>query len=492
VPIRPVPSQAEPAPDEGEFDLSQLSDPDDDEEDEELEEEEVEPQVAAAPLPPEPEPPRRRGRPRKTQDPKPVGVGATIAAPKNFWKSRDIETLWPDVLEQIRHLHKTPWDVDVRVKQTQPIEMIIGQPFNGGTVMGGDGRASSTQIVDKITDDYHMVSGAVGPTTYKIEIIWRVSGKVFTWGTLRLASPDAIIGLRRHQKMQPPPQYPLPQYPPPQYPYQPPYTGYGAPPPSFSSPPAAPVQSSSDDVRELHYLRGTLDEVMRAMREGRVPNIQPPPAVAQPSVEEIVRRVVEVLRPTPAVGVGAPPPVAAAAAAPSPMAVTLESSVNSILTGALEGVMKKVATSIEQAIRGGGVSTQPNEAVAEIIPPDDPKDHLPFEGIPTGSKWSDGRDVVYPRDRETGSINYMGIPFANPFLAEKFSDAASSLVGNVGDLVKNLGRSAIPVTAEVIPRPTGMGQVQAPPVHHQPPPAPTVTPHTNGAAATTTNGGWPA
>jgi hypothetical protein len=489
VAIRPIPSQAEPVPEEGEFDLSQLSDPDDDEDEDAIEEEEEVEPVAAVPLPPEPESPKRRGRPRKTQDPKPVGVGATIAGPKNFWKSRDIETLWPDVLEQIRHLHKTPWDVDVRVKQTQPIEMIIGQPFNGGTVMGGDGRASSTQIVDKITDDYHMVSGAVGPTTYKIEIIWRVSGKVFTWGTLRLASPDAIIGLRRHQKMQPvgpqwgPQSFPPPQYQPPPYPYQPPYAGYGAPPPSFSAPPA-----QSDDVRELHYLRGTLDEVMRAMREGRAPNIQPPPAVAPPSIEEIVRRVVEVLRPTlPVAGLGAPPVVAAAAIPPSPMAVTLESTVNSLLTGALEGVMKKVATSIDQAIRGGGTSPQATEAVVEVMPPDDPKDSLPFEGISTGSKWADGRDVVFPRDRETGSINYMGIPFANPFLVEKLSDAASTLVGNVGDLVKNLGRATIPTgTAEVLPR-AGVGQPQ-------PPPAPTLTPHTNGIAAAPAvpnDGGWP-
>ena len=279
------PREPPPDDDEGEYDLSQLSDPEEDEE----EPEEIE---AAPPPVREPDPsatmPKRRGRQPKPREPKPVGVGATVREPLTYWKQRNIEVLWPEVLEYLRQQHHSPYDVDIRVKRTEPIEMLIGQPFNGGTVVGGEGRAASTAIVDKITDEYHMVSGAVGPATYKIEIFWRVNAKVLTWGTLRLNSPDAIMGMRRQQQQQQPPPWQGPHYlPPPPYAggygapppppppmYPPPYAGYGAPPPQ------TPVH---DDVAaalraENGYLKGTLDEVMRAFREGRQPNIQPMPA----------------------------------------------------------------------------------------------------------------------------------------------------------------------------------------------------------------------
>jgi hypothetical protein len=108
---------------------------------------------------------------------------------------------------------------------------------------------------------------------------------------------------------------------------------------------------------------------------------------------------------------------------------------------------------------------------------------------------------MFPRDKETGSINVMGVAFANPFIAEKMADAASSFIGNVGDLVKNMGRAAIPGATEVvqnIPRgavQAGMGQQpQAPPVQ-APAPHPQVqaTPaRSNGVAAPAPdNGGWP-
>jgi hypothetical protein len=512
MPIHPVPGQREPPPDdEGEYDLSQLSDPDDD-----IEEEEEDEIVDTAPpvaVDPEPVAPKRRGgRPRKPQDPKPVGVGATIREPKQFWKSRDIEVLWPEVLEKIRELHHTPWDVDIRVKRTEPQEMSIGPTFPGGTVMGGNGKAASTQIVDKITDEYHMASGTMGPATYKIEIFWRVNSKVFTWGTLRCQSPDAIMAMRRQQQQQavqpggpmgwsgpyypPPPAYP--QLPPQ---YAPPYAGYGAPPPQ------APPHSNEDTTAmraEIGYLRGTLDEVLRASREGRQPNIQPmPPAgvgtpAGPPGIEEIARRVVEMLRP----GFGNPV-MATPTVAPTPAVSTFEASVQTIMQGMMQGVLKKVGHSVEQAIRGDGPATQATEAVAEVIPPEDPREHLPFESIEVGSKWPDGRPVMFPRDKETGSINMMGIAFANPFLAEKMADAASSFASNVGDLVKNMGRAAMaPGTAEVvnnIPRgavQAGMGQPQAPPMRQAPPPHPQVAqqapqPASNGVAQVQDNGGWP-
>jgi hypothetical protein len=505
MPIRPIPSPpADPPDDEGEFDLSQLSDPNDDEEEQEDDDDPEAPAVARAPDPAETVPRRRGRKPRGAQDPKPVGVGATIKEPRTYWKDRNLEVLWPEVLEYLRVHGRSPYEVDLRVKRTEPIEQLIGEPFSGGTVMGADGRAAATMVVDKVTNDYHMFAGAMGPATYKVEIIWRVNSKVLTWGTLRLASPDAIMGFRRaqssgmggsgspasvatHYYPPPPPQYQPPQYPPQ---YQPPYAGYGAPPPQ---PP--PSSGSSDDVRELHYLRGTMDEVLRALREGRPPNIAPPPGpAAMPSVDDIARRVVEMLRP----GFGAPPAAVPVPTPPTPAVSVFESSVQSIMQNMIQGTLKKVAGNINQAM---GADPQSNEAVAEIMS-DDPKEDLPFSVIPVGSKWPDGRDVYFPKKKTDGSIDYMGVLAANPFLMEKLADSASGLIGSVGDLVKNLGRAAIPGAAEVvhnIPRAAvqaGMGQPQAPPYQppsQPPPPAPTVTPHANGVAPAPvpSGGGWP-
>lgn len=498
MPIRPVTNpHAEPPPEEGEFDLSQLSDPEDEEElEDELE--------ATAPEPepdPDPTPPKRKGgRPRKPQEQKPVGVGVAAKEPTTYFKNRNLEVLWPEVLEYLRQQHRSPWDVDIRVKRTEPQEMLIGQPFNGGTVMGADGRAASTQIVDKITDDYHMLSGAVGPASYKVEILWRVNSKVLTWGIIRLASPDAIMGMRRAQSQQqpaPPMPWHGPHYPPPPSyaQYQPPpassYAGYGAPPQSHGS------SESTESMRaELGYLRGTLDEVLRAQREGRQPNIQPPPGTAStmPSVEDIARRVVEMLRPT---GLGAPVVATPNVVPPTPAVSTFESSVQSIMQSMIQGTLKKVAGSIDQAIRGDGTPPPP-EAAAEVI---DPKDELPFDMIALDSKWPDGRPVYFPKKKENGTIDWMGVLAGNPFLVEKMSDSVSGLVGSVGDVIKNLGRTAIPGAAEVvthIPRgavQAGMGQPQQPQVspYRPAPQASSVVP-SNGAGASVpppSNGGWP-
>ena len=188
---------------------------------------------------------------------------------------------------------------------------------------------------------------------------------------------------------------------------------------------------------------------------------------------------------------------------PTQTVSTFEASVQQIMQGMMQGVLKKVGQSVDQAIRGdGAAAAQPTEAVAEVIPPEDPKENLPFESIPVGSKWPDGRDVMFPRDRETGSINMMGVAFANPFLAEKMADAASSFIGNVGDLVKNMGRAVVPGATEVvqtIPRgavQAGMGQPQAPPMRQAPAPHPQVQQQAppsgaNGVPQAQDNGGWP-
>jgi hypothetical protein len=495
--------------------------PDEDETEEEEEEDETEEVAAAPPVQAQPEPvaPKRRGRPKgsKNAEPRPVGVGAAQSTPKTYWQNRNLEILWPDVLKWLREQHRTPFEVDIRVKRTEPVESMIGVPFNGGTV-SGEGAPAATQIVEKITNEYHLPSGTVSPARYKIEIFWRVNSHVLTWGELRLASPDAILAMRRQQQMAaqqqpvgygaptwqgphypPPPSYPQYQqqpYPPPQYP--PPYAGYGA-------PPQAPPQggTSEADQRELGYLRGTMDEVLRALREGRQPNIQPPPqappqAPGADMEERIVQRIMGLLRP----GLGAVPAAGAAVTAnASPLANTLEASVQQIITSGLQGLLKKVGQNMDQAFRGE--TGQAAEAVAEVIH-ENPADHLPYEAIPVGSKWADGREVVFPRDKETGSINWMGALFSNPFIMEKMSDSANGLAGAVTDVVKNVGRQAMQpgstVQAQVvshIPRAAvhaGVSQAPQAPAPHpavqtapQPPPPP---PHQNGAAASS-NGGWP-
>jgi hypothetical protein len=481
-------------------DLEDLPDLDDDnEEGDDEEEEEREP-------PPQPEgasPRRGPGRPRKSPSPRTSGVGATPTpqAEKYQWRNRDVENLWPEILHQLAvHYHRPPHDVDIRVKRMEPQEMLLGQPFNGGTVAGSEGQAASTQIVNKITDEYHMVSGCAGPASYKIEFIWRANSQVLKWGIIKLPSPDAIMAVRQQQaRLQQqqayaspmmPPQYPG-SYPAPPYGQQPPYQGFGA-------PQAQATQAPQGDAAmraELGYLRGTLDEVLRAQREGRQPSIQPPPpAPGEPiSEDRIVARVVEALRASGAIGMGAPPPAPPPAAPPPAATATdqFQQSVQSIMQTMVQGALKRVASNVESAFRGEGLGAAPAEAVAEVVPEEKPEDLLPFRVVPVPeSKWPDGRPVNFAR-KPDGNIDYQGALMSNPFIMEKLGDAAAGLVGSVSEVIKGIGRASIPTSPQGphvvnhIPR----GAVHAGVSHPQPVPQPQAAPQ--AATAPPARGGWP-
>ena len=462
----------------------------------------------APPEPPPPPPKKPRGRPR-TREPRGVASPPPAAIPRQHgdpWASRDVESLWPEILTWAKAQGHSPYDIDIRVKQTSPNEMIVGEPFNGASVAGTEGKSASTQIVEKITNEYHIPSGVNGPATYSVQFFWRINSMAIKTGVLRLASPEQILSIRRNQQAaaaqhgQPPagagygasPQAPwgYPGYPPPPPPpqgYYPPYPG------GFGAPPQ--VEPARDNRREA-YLEGVLDEVLRAQREGRQPVIQPPPTPSHepPSIDSIALRVVELLRPQLA-GLGAPPN----APPPVPQVVTspVQSTMESITATLMQGVLKKVGDSISSAIRGEGLGAlpppEPEPAVAEVMKPED---NLPFTTIPIPeSKWNDGRPVNFTRNKETGNIDYGASLMANPILLEKLGDAAAGLVGSVSELVKGIGRSAVPEaqgqTEVVRSIPRGAVNVGAGHVAPQAPPPVEAPAQTSYPATKNGQGNWP-
>jgi hypothetical protein len=468
----------------------------------------------APPEPPPPAPKKPRGRPR-TREPRGVASPPPAAVPRQHgdpWASRDVESLWPEILTWAKAQGHSPYDIDIRVKQTSPNEMIVGEPFNGASVQGNEGKSASAQIVEKITNEYHIPSGVNGPATYSVQFFWRVNSMSIKWGVLRLASPEQILSIRRNQQAAgaqhgpPPPGYGAPP-PPPYYQPQSPYGPHGPPQPpqgyyppyptsGFGAPPPAPAEPARGRDREA-YLEGVLDEVLRAQREGRQAVIPPPPVAETPSVDSIALRVVEMLRPH-LPGFGA---VAAVATVPPPVPLVVASPVQStmeqITSSLMQGVLKKVGDSISSAIRGEGLGALPGTpepaVVAEVV---DPSGDLPFTTIPIPeSKWNDGRPVNFTRNKETGNIDYGASLMANPILLEKIGDAAAGLIGSVSEVVKGIGRSTIPggqpqghvEVVQNIPRNAvnvGAGQVQPP---QQAPQAPTA-PAKNGAPQ---QGNWP-
>lgn len=455
--------------------------------------------VAAPPTPVPLPAPRPRGRPRKNAPRTAMGAPPVIAPMKgsgSVFSTRDVENLWPEIIRETIAAGHSPYEIDIRIKRTEPQEMLIGSPFNGGSVMGTENTAAATQIVNKITDEYHLLSGANGPSTYKVEFLWRVNSQLIKWGSIRLASPEAIMAMRRAQQMNgqqqgmpQPGMYPAPAphypgaYPSPVAPPGYPYNGFGyAPPP----PPASPQGGENAGLMaELSYLRGSLTEALSAAREGRAPNIQPPPPAPvheSPSVEAIAQRVAEILRPgfgaPAAAGVGAPP------APPSPSAPVMDkmtSMMQQITQELVVGVLGKVGKSIDSAIRGDiGLGAAPAEEPSEAAEVVKPEDQLPFGVVPIpDSKWSDGRTVNFTKNKETGNIDLAGSLMANPWLIEKMGDAASGLIGAVGEVVKTMGKSQIPVpgAAEVVTNiPRGAVNVGAGHVQPQTSPSPQTAP----------------
>lgn len=90
----------------------------------------------------------------------------------------------------------------------------------------------------------------------------------------------------------------------------------------------------------------------------------------------------------------------------------------------------------EEKVDAGANGEEP-EAV-EVPPTEFPYDAVPIPG----SKWADGSDVIYAKNRETGKADLFGTFILNPPLME----AVISTFGNVDEIAEKIGFAVDSVT----------------------------------------------
>jgi hypothetical protein len=395
-------------------------------------EEEPEAPVVTAPTPVK----RRRRRQVST------GVGAaapTRADGEASFNYNEAELLINEVFDRIAKKGKSPYDMAIRVSRLMPERQQIGSAFPAELLVGDDTKTPGDKLIDYVTDNYHLPI-TPGPMKYDIAFVWKVGAQIYTRGTLSLPAAAEILAMRAAQRRNasaaytPPPNYATaagfagtPQY------TQP--THYAV--PQHYAPPAQQTQDTSSIVAELSYLRGALNEALTAAREGRQPNIQPPPppvGVAAPpkdSESDTVAKVVAVLsamgliqKPN-AVGVAAPPPQP-----PPAMAAEAVSSVTSFKTmvdqvRSLRGLGAEL-----NHIFGDDEDGTPEAAIAPVQPivQEKPDDGLPFVVTEVPAKWPDGSPVQMARNKESKDIDWVGAGFSNPYVVGKLMDGASKLM----------------------------------------------------------------
>ena len=296
----------------------------------------------------------RRGRPGGP----PAGTGAWEGHAGGKGTRISAMEIWPDLLEELNKSGKTTYELAVRVVcEDPPPTRPIGNAFDASAIVGDRSTSPSDRLYQMVRDNYHM-TWAKGPAIYDVQFVWKDGGKIARRGSLQMPHPDEIIGMKqvggggfggtppRGGYGSPAPAQQQPQYAQPQY--QPPPTQYGPqfgqpqwqPPGYEQSPRWQPPQQSpqSDETVQLRAelqrerensarMQGQLDEILKAMREGRAPNTTPAPAVATPvaaapaapppqqpvDLDGVVFRILDRMGFKP--GVGAPPP----AATPAPV-----------------------------------------------------------------------------------------------------------------------------------------------------------------------------
>ena len=422
-----------------------------------------------------------RGR-RKKEEPAAVGLGRlpkSEVVPKGGWRNRELEFLWPEILERLQETGHEPNEISINIARLDPPPRVVVGRLDGYAAVGDGTRSPGEILVELITERFHLY-GRPQAAMYEITFYWK-SGGVMARGTLNLDSPDIIMAIRRGQQggypgapaqtfagpytppgYAPPPQYQ--QYQQPQY-HQP--YGFGAP---YYPPPQQPNVAELES--KIGYLQGTLDEVLKAHREGREPVIQPAPPPPPPvpvlppqppmDIESIVARTVAVALKTAGVGLGAPQPV-------QPPQDPMRPMMERIVKAAVDTVGMAIEKSVKQSIGVGAppVIEEDEPETPEAPKPEDKVDDLPFSVTELQTTWADGRKVGYARNKETGDIDWMGVAVSNPFIAEKLVDTVgnglNNLLNSAGEAIKRIG---------TVPGP-GLG---SPP--SQPPPPPQFQPQT--------------
>lgn len=432
----------------------------------------------------------------------------TDGTPNAKWQSTQAELMWPEILDYLNSVGRSPYDVTIQVIRLDP------PGPNGAVLMPGgidgnqvDGSDPGNRLVDRITDLYHLPL-ARGPATYEVRFLWKAgSGRIGT-AKLNLPSPAEIVALRNAammssqqepqpgvgapqrqpvQQPQPMQQPPYQQSYPPYMPQNPYYDPRFQPPLGIAwQPPTTGVSEDASALRaELAATRGALNEALLAAREGRQPNIQPSGVAAQPpppSEDMIVAKVIMALQRAGVIGNTQPQP-AAAAPARNDLAGAVDGLLRDVLGGAVDIMKSNIKKSLAGAMGVGGV---PEEAAAEpeVTEPADPF-AAPFDIAPVSDvKWPNGDPVRYAADKSTGNISPMGLAFGNPYIAEKAMGVANGLVEGLTEALKGFAKNQIPVAGAGKPNQIAPPQAQ---VVREIPEAATNASPPNGESS----GGWP-
>jgi hypothetical protein len=438
--------------------------------------------------------PAASAQPQRIQHGRPRGKVGHL--PNTTFESREVELLWPEIIDWLKANGKTPYDVSIRVIRVEPPPReVFVKTFDGAAVQGSQTMLAADAFIDFVARYYHMGSSLQGPALYHFMFMWKASGQLFASGELRLPSQADLLNqyqmsqsMPAQQRNLPPGQ--LPPYgvggmPPPnqQQPQQPlpPMQGYGYQPtyqnPAMPQAPAASPPHENEAIwqlrQEIKLLREKQDLEDRAARQpqrfqqpgqqrgfGRPAGYpqQPgyPPAEAQPaSTEEIVARTVRAVLESMGVGPaggrqpGAPPgqeqpppgfgyrppwqPPAVTAQDAAATASTGVGSLKQLVQTAKE--LREVGLAIDRVFGRGEEEAQETgvaAAPAEVEPADPG-----FEVADVGPdvKWRDGRPVKIARDKN-GNIDWMGVGLANPMITETIVEKFGNIMQSMGERMR--------------------------------------------------------
>jgi hypothetical protein len=437
-----------------------------------------------------PEPVTLETEPKKKRNGVGAGSPRAISALDAPYSSSRAEILWPELLQRWRDAGRSEQDIMIRVTRLDPPpQTMLGRGFPASAVLGNENVPPGDALSEYVTTYYHL---PMSRTHAKYDLVFydkARDSKIIKHAELWLDGPDQILALRRAEDSQRNANVGAGYAPHAAPPYvNAPPSFQAQPPPSTQYTPQPQSQDQAMMMQELAYTRGALQEALSAAREGRQPNIPPPPVPTgygappppaplpqqQIDVGALVREIVVAIVPMlHNAGAAAPQPPPQAQPADEMTALSLK-----MTRGIMETAIKQVGSAFERAMKqasgpqvGFGnpqtppqVQAQSNEGTAEVIDPPDPKDSLPFEPIDVGQKWPDGSPIIYPKNRVgIGTPNLAGALFTNPFIVNKFGEAAMSAATSLGETIKS-SMTAGPHVVRSTPR-------QARPAAAPPPPA---------------------
>jgi hypothetical protein len=470
-------------------------------EDEEENEAAIEPAILGAQARYAEEAKKRKRKPRQMRGPR-ADLGKK---PNALWTSGEACDIWGDMCGDThpRCLAKEgldPYAMEIEVARSdRGTDAYVLGVFDGSAVAGSEGMSPGAQLYNYIAETFHMTL-TDGPGRYRIKFSRKQGNVQKGIGYLSLPPKSELVRLRmakadheRRKRMAdehdyttnygPYPPGPTggrgdvsvrgwpagvgvgphtPQYPPP---------GYSA---GGSDPEAAQLRAELQRALEREqYNKGVLDEFRAAQREGRAPNVAPPPpaSAAPETLEERVARAAgtAVVAALGALGIGpktaqavggavasSPAGVGSgpAAAPQAPVAVQMFEKLQKATFEMVEGVMmasiKQTAENVTKGVRSatGAPEETVDEAVAVPIEPPKEDEKLPWQATRVSDQNWFGKPAYFARDKETGAMSVEGVWWNNEGLRDKVGEWANTLVENAADYLKSKAKG-VPGAAEL-------------------------------------------